>query len=156
QARNAADVLGALRHPQAITELTAAIDRFPDETNAAIARALGKIGSPDGLPGVQRLLTSSGPATKAAAIQAYFDLRGARDGSEVAPLLTDSDPAVRRRAAAVVGNFKVAGAESALENMLIHDGDPVVRRNAAWALGQIGSAAARNALQTAAGSDPVQ
>jgi HEAT repeat protein len=157
-ARNAADVLGAFHSPIPVAELTAALDRsFPDETKAAVVHALGAISDPSGTAGVLKGLASDGPMTRAAAVQAYLDLRGARDGMPVVPLLDDPDAVVRARAVAVVGTFSAAAsdARTKLETLVGSDADSMVRRNAAWALGRVGNLASANALRAAAAADPV-
>jgi HEAT repeat protein len=156
-AEYAADVVGSLRHPGVLPVLGSALKRadFPAATKAAVARAIGTIGDPDGLPAVAGALADSGAATRVEAVRAYAALRGTRTGTELAPLLGDADATVRREAAATIGQFKVAAARPALENLLLHDQDPQVRRNAAFALKKLGDPASRAALQQAASSDPV-
>ncbi len=156
-ARNAADILGTFRHPDAIPALSSALQRTdltPDARTSAVT-ALGTIGDPSAVSGVLVAFADPDPTTRSAAIDAWNALRGTRAGDPLIPLLTDPDPGVRARAAAVIGEHPVPSAMAALENMVATDPNPLARRNAAWALMKLGDPAARPVLTTASTSDPV-
>jgi HEAT repeat protein len=153
-ARNAADVLGAFRRPEALTALSTAVTNtaLSDEARAAAVMAIGTIADPRAEPAVITAMTSAAsPLTRYQAVGAYVAMRdGTRDGSPLVSLLADSDQNVRRAASSAIGAFKLASAQTALEQALATDPDFMVRRNAAWALGQLGDV---TALQTAAQND---
>jgi HEAT repeat protein len=156
QAEYAADALGTFRHPAAVPALAGALDRgYPAATKVAILRALGTIADPDGEAAVVHGLADGAPEARRAAAQAYYDLRGRRDGAALVPLLGDGDTAVRRQAAAAIGSYRQPAARLPLETLLASDPDPIVRRNAAWALVKLGDPASQDALARAASSDPV-
>jgi HEAT repeat protein len=156
-AEYAADVLGAFKHPRAIASLAAGLNRsdFPASTKVAMVRAIGIIGDPSGMSAVAGALADNAPETRAEAVRAYDSIRGARGGTELVPLLVDSDKLVRRQAAASVAPFRLSTARAQLENLLANDADPLVRRNAAFALLKLHDPASRPVLQKAADSDAV-
>lgn len=155
-AEKAADVLGTFRHPSVLPALAGALDRdFPAATKVALVRAIGTIADPSGESAVVKALGDGSAETRAAAAQAYYDLRGRRDGTPLLPLLGDGDVSVRRQATAVLGSARLPAARVALEGLLAGDKDAIVRRNAAWALSRIGDPASRGALERAAADDPV-
>ncbi|HVV81547.1 MAG TPA: HEAT repeat domain-containing protein [Kofleriaceae bacterium] len=153
-ARNAADMLGAFRHPQAVPALNVAVTNqaLSAEARAAAAKALGLIGHLDGNAGLTAALADPDATVRWAAIDAWSLIRGQVGAAPVVARITDTDASVRARAAAVVGTMHEAGALTALEAAVTGDADPEVRRNAAWALGELGDPAARPAL-TAATTD---
>ena len=98
------------------------------------------------------LLTAMGDAdagVRAAAVNAWREIRGQTSASPVVALLADADATVRAEAATVVGAMLDATARVSLENLVARDADPVVRRNAAWALGKLGQSASRDVLYAA-------
>jgi HEAT repeat protein len=154
-ARNAADALGTFRHPDAIPALSVAVGRMdlsPEARTAAVT-ALGTIADPSAEPVIRGAFGDPDATTRAAAVDAWNELRGVRPGDALVPLLGDSDANVRARAAAVLGEHPVASAMPMLESILASDADPIARRNAAWALMKLGDPAARPVLQQAATSD---
>jgi len=157
QAEFAADVLGSLQYKNPIPVIASGLARtdLTASGRVALVRALGKIADPSGMPAVVGALADATPEARAEAIRSYDSIRGAHSGAELAPLVTDPDVAVRRQAAATVGQYKVAAARADLENLLLHDSDPLVRRNAAWALMKIADSASRAALQQAAANDSI-
>jgi HEAT repeat protein len=156
-AEYAADVLGTFRRPNMLPVLATALGRsdFPASTKVALVRAVGTIGSANGMPTVVAALADSTAETRAEAIRSYDAIRGIHSGNELAGLLGDSDVAVRRQAAASIGAYKVASARATLENLMLHDADAVVRRNAAYAIFKLGGADSRAALQQVVAQDPV-
>ncbi|HVK73842.1 MAG TPA: HEAT repeat domain-containing protein [Kofleriaceae bacterium] len=153
-ARNAADVLGTFRHPQAIDALAAAATRtsLGAEARMAAVRALGTIGHLRAKAALTAAMGDADATVRLAAVDAWAKLRHQDGAAPAVALIGDGDAAVRARAAAVVGRYREAGGRAALEAALTGDADPNVRRNAAWALGQLGDAASRPAL-TAATAD---
>jgi len=150
-ARNAADILGTFRHPDAIPALSAAVTRtdLSAEARQHIVRALGTIGHRDANPAIEAALGDDDAAVRAEALVAWVGIRGQAGAAPVVALISDTDATVRAKATAVVGELREASARAALEAQLASDEDPVVRRNAAWALGRIGDAASRSVLETA-------
>ena len=69
-------------------------------------------------------------------LQSVVGLQTARDGRELADLLTDRNASVRSRAALALASVQDQGAAPALISAL-GDDDPVVRAQAAFALGQL-------------------
>ena len=150
-ARNAADILGTFRHPQAVPALNTAIANraLSGAARAAAARALGLIGHRDGTAGLTAALGDPDAGVRWAAIDAWPLIRGQVGAAPIAARLADGDASVRARAAAVVGKRREPTARGAHEAAVTADTDPEVRRNAAWALGELGDAASRPALTAA-------
>jgi hypothetical protein len=156
-ARNAADALGEFRAASAIPALSAALSNpiFTGEARAAMAHALGQIGSNDVAAPLTQALTDSDPFVKAASLQALREVDGFHDGMVAVPLVKDPDAIVRGEAATTIGMLHTQGASSALVAAL-SDPEALVRKKAAWALGNVGApvAVAGPALQNAATTDP--
>ena len=151
QARNAADMLGAFRHPVAIEALSQAATRsdLSAEARAHAVRALGIIAHMDANPALAAAMNDSDATVRLEALTAWLDVRHQPDAAPAVALIDDPDLMVRRKATAVVGGLKDVEARVSLEAVLASDPDPAVRRNAAWALGEIGDPAARPAVQAA-------
>jgi len=166
RARNAADVLGALRSPEGITPLASVLDKgaFDADTRAAAARGLGAIGELEAQPALVRALASREAPVRAAALQSLRELRGFADPSPALAALTDMDAGVRGEAVYTIGATgarALSGLEGAtlaqrLAVLLTGDASAAVRRKAAWALGEIGApvAVAGTAMSRAAQRDP--
>lgn len=168
KARNAADVLGGLRNELAVEPLGAAAQNptYTGEARAAMARAIGRIGAPQGLSFLRKLVSLGGPAdaqVREAAVEAMRGLDDFSDASAALPALGDSDPSVRAEAAYTIGSLRrralasagTDGVAPALARLVASDPDAEVRRRAAWALGEIGAPAgvAATALERAASHD---
>jgi HEAT repeat protein len=153
-ARNAADILGTFRHPDAIPALAAAVVRtdLSAEARAAAAQALGTIGHPNGATALATAMNDGDATVRLAAVNAWSKIRKQANAAPVVARIGDADLQVRLAATAVVGDLRDAAGRATLEAAVIGDADPGVRRNAAWALGQIGDPASRTAL-TAATTD---
>lgn len=154
-ARNAADILGTFRHPQAIPALAAAVVRtdLSPEARMAAARALGTIGHRNANAALTAAMSDSDASVRFAAATSWLQVRKQAAAAPVIGLIGDADATVRAKAAGVVGELRDANGRAALEAALAGDADANVRRNAAWALGRIGDSASRAAL-TAATTDP--
>jgi HEAT repeat protein len=163
-ARNAADVLGSMRHLKAIAPLGAALHNpvFDGEARAAMALALGRIGEPAAAPALVGALSAKEPPVRAAALQALRDLRGPLDPGPAAALLTDPAEDVRMEAAYTVasrGRTLDPRSRDQVTAVLIdrlgHERSPSIRRKVAWALGEIGasSALAARPLRASANGD---
>lgn len=150
-ARNAADILGTFRHPDAIPALAAAVGRtdLSPEARAAAARALGTIGHPRGATALAGAMNDADAGVRLAAVTAWSKLRKQTSAAPVVARVGDGDAVVRATAAAVIGGLRDQAGRAALEQAVATDRDPSVRRNAAWALGQIGDPASRTALSNA-------
>jgi HEAT repeat protein len=151
--RNAADVLGSFRHPEAVDALAATAVRGDVSAEARLhaVRALGHIGVDSANGALAQAMSDSSALVRHEAVVAWREIRFQRDAAPVAALVGDADLTVRRVAAAVVGQFREASARAGLEGLVVSDPDPAVRRNAAWALGRVGDSASRAALTEATG-----
>jgi len=154
-ARNAAQVLAAMRDHTSVPVLGSYLKQPPDEQSGrAAARALGSIGHPAARAHLVTAFSSSLPGVRAASVSAIRDLRakiGERvimDASALAPLFADADAEVRREAALTAGYLGDKAAVPALIAQL-SDSDAQVRKAAAWALGELKDGTARPALQAA-------
>lgn len=154
-ARNAADLLGAFRDATSLPALEAAARRqdLGAEARQHAVRALGLIRAIDANPALAAAMGDSAAAVRLEAVDAWYKITGQTGAEPVIALLGDPDVEVRRRAAAVVGGLREAGARAALETRLASDDDALVRRTAAWALGEIGDGASRPALEAAQAGD---
>jgi len=157
KARNAADVLGSFRYPQAIPALGAALSNpiFDGESRAAMARALGSIRRPAAAAPLQTALADAQPVVRAASLAALRKIEGFHDGSVAIPLLSDVDGDVRAQAIMTVAELHTTAAATALVSLLQTDPQPGVRKQAAWALGEVAapSSVASQALSHAAIAD---
>lgn len=148
--RNAADFLGRTMTYTSLPALRDAIKRdVGAEGKIALVRAVKYMGHRSGNPVLVHAMTDASADVRAAAVNAYRDIRGQNDATPIVGMLVDSAPNVRAEAATVAGAMRAAAAVGALENIVVNDADPVARRNAAWALGRIGSATSRDALTKA-------
>jgi HEAT repeat protein len=157
-ARNAAEALGTMRHPEAVPALSAYLAHPLDgASGVAAAKALGDIGHPSAVPALKgAALGSARPEVRAAAAAAMREIRGGTDTSVLIPLLTDPNEQVRTQAIYTIGALGEKGAVSGLMTVLGTDASPSVRKHAAWALGQIGDLTAVSALnQAVADPDPL-
>jgi len=164
-ARNAGDVLAAMRDYTTVPALQAYLQRPLDEdSGVAAARAIGTIGHPTGITGLEGALASPLAKVRAQAAASLRSVRAVR-GTQVAarttallPLLGDADADVRRQAATTLGFVAGAGGDTtgavaALTPVVTTDANPAVRKAAAWALGQLRDGSARAALTQARGND---
>ncbi len=153
-ARNAADVLGTFRHPQAVAALAAASSRtdLSAEARMAAVRALGTIGHRSANVALTAAMADADASVRLAAATSWLQVRKQATAAPLIALVGDADATVRAKAAGVVGELRDSTARAALETALAGDRDASVRRNAAWALGRIGGAASR-AVLTAATAD---
>jgi HEAT repeat protein len=157
-ARNAADVLGEFGYPSAIPALGAALSNptFNGEARAAMAHALGSIGTAAAAQPLVSALADSDPLVKAAAVSALRSVPGFRDGTVAVPLVTDADLQVRAAAVVTIGTFH-SRSDATVSALVAALSDPssLVRKKAAWALGEVGApiSAAGQQLQTAANTD---
>lgn len=151
QVRNAADFLGRSSTFSALPQLAAAIQRADvnAEGKLAIVRALKHLAMPEGNTALAYAMTDADASVRAAAANAWRDIRGQTAAAPVVALLTDKDATVRMEAAATVGGLKEMGGRAALEQLVTSDASPFVRRNAAWALGQLHAPQSASALSQA-------
>jgi HEAT repeat protein len=156
RARNAGDVLRAMRDSAALPALSAFVRSPLDEASgAAAARAIGAIGSPSALAALTDATRSPLQGVRAAAVAELRNLRApvgqkaAAQASSLVALLSDGDAKVRREAAYTLGHIQDQAGVAALAATLAGDSDAAVRKAAAWALGQIGDAGALAALKAA-------
>lgn len=150
-ARNAADILGAFQHPDALPALAGATasSELDAEARAHAVRAVGSIGHERGNDALAAAMGDSAADVRREAVLAWRAIRYQEGAEPVVDLLGDEDELVRREATQVVGYQREASARGALEDLVVGDDDPVIRRNAAWALMRIGDAASREALEEA-------
>lgn len=149
-ARNAAEVLGRFKHPDALMPLELAIHdgALSDDARAAAATAIGTIGDYRGKDVLEGAITSESPAVREAAARALRGIRGNIDAVAVVDLLSDEEESVVREAVLTVGALRETSGIGALSDA-VRDRtlSATVRRDAAWALGKIGDGAARDVLQ---------
>ncbi len=164
-ARNAGDVLAAMRDFSTIPALASYLSKPLDEdSGVAVARALGAIGHPTALTALTGALGSSLAGVRAQAAASLRDLRAPKGATVAAsyapllPLVADGDANVRRQAIMTIGFIGGAGKTpptsdviTALSSATTGDPSATVRKAAAWALGEIGGGA--DALAAAA-NDP--
>jgi HEAT repeats len=125
----------------------------PDiEVRRAAALALGRMNN-DGAGALGAALSDAAPAVKLAAMYSVSLINTPVDGKDVAPLLADADPLVRRRAAEVLGTLQAVVAVDALIARVRSDADADVRLAACHTLGQLRDGRARGALEQAAAGD---
>jgi HEAT repeat protein len=143
KARNAADVLGEMQHPDAIPQLQAALvnNTLSAEARAHVAAALGTIGELRAQNALQGALSASEPEVRAQALQALRALRGFSNAALAVPLLADPNEAVRIQAIYTLGMLRSNASIDGLVSLLQSDSSVSVRKKAAWALGEIGAAA---------------
>ena len=166
-ARNAGDVLAAMRDFSTIPALSAYLAKPLDEdSGVAVARALGAIGHPSALPALNSALASPLAGVRAQAAASLRTLRAPRGSSVAAsyapllPLVGDADANVRRQAIITIGFVGGAGGVTATSAVITAlssaaTGDPsaTVRKAAAWALGELKDGSARPALMQAQAND---
>ncbi len=164
-ARNAGDVLAAMRDYSTLPALAAYVAKpLDEESGVAVARAIGAIGHPSGVTALQTALGSSLAGVRAQAAASLRDLRAPR-GSVVAasttvllPLLNDADANVRRQAAMTIGFIAQSGGDASaaltpLSSAATGDPAAAVRKAAAWALGTLKDGNARAALMQVQAND---
>lgn len=152
--RNAADFLGRTKTYKSLPTLRAAISRdVGAEAKVAMVRAVKFMAHKDGNPVLVTAMSDGNATVRAAAVNAWRDIRGQKTAAAVVGLLGDSDATVRAEAATVVGAMGETSGRAQLELLVVSDADPIVRRNAAWALGKVGTSASRAALTTASADE---
>ncbi|HXU67679.1 MAG TPA: HEAT repeat domain-containing protein [Polyangia bacterium] len=165
-ARNAGDVLAAMRDVSVLPALSSYLAKPLDEDSGiAVARAIGAIGNAKGVTALNTAFSSSLAGVRAQAVASVRDLRAPR-GTKVAgsvaavvPLLSDADANVRRQAAITIGflggndTAQAGAAVQALSSMVTGDPAAVVRKAAAWALGELKDGTGRAALMQAQAND---
>lgn len=155
-ARNAAQVLGRFRHPEALMALEIAVHdgTLGDEARAAAATAIGTIGDHRGKAMLEGALTSESAAVRAAAAKALRNIRNNVDAVAVVDLLGDADTDVVHEAVLTVGAIQEQAAVQGLIDVVTDTAQPErVRKHAAWALGKIGDGSARDVLRTVSEED---
>jgi HEAT repeat protein len=166
-ARNAGDVLAAMRDFSTIPALAAYLQKPLDEdSGVAVAKALGAIGHPTVVTALNGALGSSLAGVRAQAAASLRDVRAPRGATVAAsyapllPLVGDADANVRRQAILTIGFIGGAGKTTATPDVIAAlssatTGDPsaVVRKAAAWALGELKDGSARGALMQAQAND---
>jgi HEAT repeat protein len=166
-ARNAGDVLAAMRDFSTVPALAAFVANPLDEdSGVAAARALGAIGHPTAVTALSGALSSSLAGVRAQAAMSLRDLRAPKGATvaasygPLAPLVGDADANVRRQAILTMGFIGGAGGVKATPDVITAlssaaTGDPAasVRKAAAWALGELKDGSARAALMQAQAND---
>ena len=160
-ARNAGDVLAAMRDYTTLPALSAYLSKpLDEESGASVVRAVGAIGHPTAVVTLQGALHSPLAGVRAQAAASLRDLRAgagqkvAASAAALLPLLSDADANVRRQAIMTIGfvgqsKGDTTGAVAALSAVATGDASAAVRKAAAWALGEMHDGAARAALQAA-------
>lgn len=151
----AAEALGNFAEPVGVEHLGRAFTTDgASEVRVAAIRGIARINAPEGLAYLSMALGDSDPAVQAAALMSLTRVNFFDDYDAIIPLLSHSDATMRRRAATVIGSFRVTAAVTALAAVLRGDTDTAARREAAWALGRIGGADASRALAEVAALSP--
>jgi len=150
----AAETLGEMRSPAALTPLLLALQDTDAEVRAAAARALGWLQEPAAVPHLLRALREAHEGMRRAAADGLAAL-GAPAVPALIPLLEDRDPAMRRAIAAVLARLRDVRAVPALVAAL-QDRDEGVRAAAAAALAAVGPPAVEALLAQAQAGDALQ
>jgi HEAT repeat protein len=166
-ARNAGDVLAAMRDFSTVTALSAYLAKPLDEdSGAAVAKALGAIGHPTAITALNGALGSTLAGVRAQAAASLRDLRAPKGATVAAsfapllPLVADADANVRLQSIQTIGFIGGAGKTAATSAVITAlssaaTGDPsaTVRKAAAWALGELKDGSARAALMQVQAND---
>jgi HEAT repeat protein len=155
-ARNAAEVLGRFKHPDALMPLELAIHDgvLSDDARVAATVAIGTIGDYRGKAVLEGAITSESAPVRAAAARALRGIRGNADALAVVELLGDDDEQVVREAAVTLGALREASGIAGLTEVVTDASWSVaVRKEAAWALGKIGDGSAREVLKQVIADD---
>jgi HEAT repeat protein len=143
----AAHALGEMMDPGSLPVLQdAALEDKDASVRAAGVRALARLNSAGAAAVLGDVLADSNHDVRIAALEVLIHVGAFRDYEMLLPLLGDSHEDVRARAARLLGEHRVSGAESMLIVVLRGDQSSAARAAAAWALGRIGGAAGRDAL----------
>lgn len=152
----AADAIGVFHDPHGIAALRTALTTDAEPSvRAAAVRGIGEINVSSGNTLIAGALSDRDVTVRRAALSVVLSANFFRQHDALLPLLADSDAAVRRQSALLLGEFRVEASAPALAGILRSDADSNARQAAAWALGRIGTADARTALAEAAASEPV-
>jgi HEAT repeat protein len=166
-ARNAGDVLAAMRDFSTLPALTAYLGHPLDEdSGVAVARAVGALGHPTGVTALSTAMGSTLAGVRAQAAASLRDLRAPRGATVAAsyapllPLVSDADANVRLQAVQTIGFIGGAGkvtatsaVVTALSSTVTGDPSATVRKAAAWALGELKDGSARAALMQVQAND---
>ncbi len=126
-------ILGQIGHPR----YAYLISKFADREPLAVARALGEIRQPSGIPVLSRLLESSNESVRWTAAQSLILIKGERVVDSVKLRLSHPNQDVSALAARTLGILGVAEGLPVLRN-LSHKGDNLRTRSLAMAyLGQL-------------------
>ncbi len=101
QRKFAADILGELRKPDAVTALIAALNDADPNVQGAAAEALGRTGGTDSVRALEGLLTSKDPLLRVSALEGLAALHSPPPMPLLRPLL--DSPLTRRSAHRVLG-----------------------------------------------------
>ncbi|MBX3158208.1 MAG: HEAT repeat domain-containing protein [Deltaproteobacteria bacterium] len=150
--RNAADFLGRSSTFRALPALRAAAKReLGPEARLAMVRAVKHMHLRGGNEVLTAVMTDKDARVRAAAANAWREIRKQENAAPVVALLGDASPLVRAEAATTIGGLRDRAGVAGLEALVVNDPDATVRRNAAWALGEIGAASSSVALGKASG-----
>src|SRR5260370_6682611 len=151
--REAAGVLGYLKHSGAVAELSQAVMSDCDREVRRIAvGARGFADQVNALPALMRALKDESWMVREEAAQTIGKLKGRPATDDLITLLDDEFWQVHVKAVRSLGLLKAAQAVSPISAQLLHDVGNL-RKEAVIALGEIGDIAAIPALETA-GGDP--
>lgn len=145
----AAEALGEFLAAPGIVACAEAITSDQDPlVRAAAAKALGRLND-DGKGALARAMTDAHVTVRLAAVNSASRINSFADPSALARLTSDADPAVRKRAAEVIGAHRVRDAVGGLIALAQNDPDANVRGAACHSLGLLGDPAAKGALEAA-------
>ncbi|MET0885816.1 MAG: HEAT repeat domain-containing protein [Mycetocola sp.] len=148
----AAEILGLIDYPDAISHLIRLAKDESDEVRAVATRALGRSGRPEAIAALLAALPSSSGVPAVIVGSALLEA-AEHSAAAIGRGFTDSDPAVRRTTAILASHVMSPGATSKLISALATDDEPLVRIAAARSLMRLQTRDAVPALYEAASSE---
>ena len=149
----AADALGEFLSVAGVPLVADALVTDSDPgVRASAAKALGRLNS-DGGGALGKALADKDATVKVAVLHAASRINAFADVAQVATLLSDSAPNVRKRAVELLDAMRAKDAVAGVMNIARYDADAMVRLSACHALGGFGDASAKSTLSAIADSD---
>ena len=144
----AANALGEFLVPPGVVACAAAVTGDSDPgVRAAAASALGRLND-DGNGALGASLSDSDSGVKLAALTSAGRINTFSGVAQVAALVGDPDPLVRKRAVEILDSYQASDTVAAVLNLAQHDTDAGVRLASCHALGTFGDSSVQSALLT--------